>query len=752
MSQTEYIDELEQTVSAINVAMLRGTVDVVYSEILTNAIKKVEHIIEYLGTKENFTSPEYIKHVLYWRKFVEAYRGLVNISNADGLNKSQLILKGRLQTLLNDLVGEKQNDKGEKEPGILDSALENYVIAWSLDKTNRNDITEADVKDMVKHTEDIGLLGHMTGDADTSQDMLLALMAKEFKATKQRMLDMVYNRSQDVREAATKLLRETAGNTIDYSFMHMLNEKGEWEGRYVKEIGYQYYSKLDQLMKALQDSDGNPFRYIEKTNVKDYTQEELEHNKKLAKAKSDLSDFMRPEELTKDGRKDGKYHRLNSEFINAREKVMEYKPSIKQYVRRNGISDIQMQNFKNKYYDEIEYFKKGRDGYGDFTGLVKLDTMSVIKKEYVEKREVASDGEIMQDSKYLKIMDPQNALEVAQKEFYLMFRRVYEEELLPMLPKNIESMMTGKSPIVKDRFMKSVEAKPDFIKRIWGKTQMGWSNFWNTTTKQEIVAFDEFGNFVEDTLPIFFVGSPRTEADLKNIQDKMDLKVKQRKEAKNAKEQEAIDQELQELRITRSRLQNQPTGNEMSKDMADNLLRFIGMAQNYESMGQVEDTFKAIMETMAKRQYTPAEYKVFTRIGKGINKGLQKIGIKGTGTSRGESRLLQRARKFMSMTFYQNEKRSMEWYDKLAKGIVNVSSLGYVGFNVFGNINNFVMGRVNNGIEALGGLYFDTGAYAKATLEFDKRMATDQFHKWSHNAHGAFGKSKYKAYIPISKI
>ena len=751
MDQAEYMEELEQTISSINVAMLRGTVDVVYSEILTNAIKKIRDLIEYLGTAENKTSPEYIKHILYWRKFTESYRGLVNLSNADGLNKSQFALKETLQTLLNDLVGETQNDKGEKDPGILDTALEDYVVTWSLDKTNRN-VTEEEVREMVNHAEDIGLLAHMTGDADTSHDILLALMAKEFKATKQRMLDKIMNISQNIRDGATKLLRETAGNTIDYGFMQMLNEQGEWEGRYIKEIGYQYYSKLDQLNKALQDSDGNPFRYIEHTNIKDYTESDLEHNKKLAQAKADYSEFMRPEVLTKQGRQDGKYHRLSQSFITAREKVMEYKPSIQQFVQRNGISDIVVQNFRNKYYKEIEYFQKKKDAYGEFTGLVKLDTMSVIKKEYVEKREFSSDGENMQDSKYLKIMDPQNTLEHAQKEFYLMFRRIYEDELLPMLPKNIESLMTGKSPIVKDRFMKSIEAKPDFIKKMWAKTQIGWSNFWNTSTKQEIVAFDEQGNFVEDSLPISMVGSPRTEAELQNIQDKIELKLKNRKTAKTGKEQEAIDKELTDLRHTRARLQSQPTGSEMNKDMAENLLMFTGMAQNYESMGQVEDTFKAIMETMVNRTYTPAEYKVFTRIGKSVGRGLKKVGIKGSGTTKGESRILQRARKFMSMTFYQNDKRSMEWYDKIAKGIVNVSSLGYVGFNVFGNINNFVMGRVNNGIEAIGGLYFDPDAYAKATLQFNMHMAQEQFNKWAHNANGAFGKGKYKAYIPYSKI
>ena len=747
MSQSQYIEELEQTISAINVAMLRGTVDIVFTDMLQDAIKKIDDVVAYLGDKNNFNDPEYIKHVLYWKKFVETYRGLANISDADGLNKTQLILKEKLQTRLNDLVGPDQNDRGDKEPGILDNALENYVVSWAFEKTNRNDLTEDDVRAMIKHTEDIGMIGHLTGDADTSQDILLALMAKEFKAKKQELLDKIQNRNEEIRAAATRLLKLSPGNTIDYSFMQVFDE-GEWTGRYVKEIGFQYYSKLNELYDKLSDSEGNALRYIERLNGDELTDAEKEHNIKLAKAKEAFSEFMRPEELTREGRKDGKYHRLTKEFLDARNRVMEYKPSIRQYVRKNGVSDIEVQNFKNKYYDEITYYRKIKNSNGEFTGLVKLDTMNVIKKDYVEKREVTSDGQEMRDSKYLKIMNPQNELERAQKDFYLMFRRIYEDELLPMLPKNIEMLMSGKSPIVRDRFMRELEKKPDIVKRLWGKMGEGWTNFWNTTTKQEVVAFDEYGNFVEDTLPIYYIGNPKTEEDLTEINNKIQLKIKQIKTAKNAREEESLKEELKRLRLERNRLQNAPTTKQMSRDMADNLLRFGAMAQNYESLGQIEDTLKAVMHTMEKRTYEPAEFKVVSK----LKEGFKRVGLKGTGSTRGEARLLQRARKWMSMTYYDNEKRSLEWYDKLSQKVVSFSSLGYVGFNVFGNINNFVMGRVNNGIEAIGGLYFDRSAYVKATAEFNKRMGFDYFNKWAHNYYGAFGTGKYEEYKPYSKF
>lgn len=56
----------------------------------------------------------------------------------------------------------------------------------------------------------------------------------------------------------------------------------------------------------------------------------------------------------------------------------------------------------------------------------------------------------------------------------------------------------------------------------------------------------------------------------------------------------------------RQRLQTQPALNELSLDMADSLLRFSAMAEQYEILGSVEDTMHAFLDIIHRRQYNPA--------------------------------------------------------------------------------------------------------------------------------------------------
>ena len=57
--------------------------------------------------------------------------------------------------------------------------------------------------------------------------------------------------------------------------------------------------------------------------------------------------------------------------------------------------------------------------------------------------------------------------------------------------------------------------------------------------------------------------------------------------------------------------------------------------------------------------------------------------------------------------------------DKVADELIGLSSLSYVAFNPFGNLNNYVMGRINNGIEVLGSRYFSKQSYVRATREYN---------------------------------
>jgi hypothetical protein len=72
------------------------------------------------------------------------------------------------------------------------------------------------------------------------------------------------------------------------------------------------------------------------------------------------------------------------------------------------------------------------------------------------------------------------------------------------------------------------------------------------------------------------------------------------------------------------------------------------------------------------------------------------------------------------MVYYNNDEYDYSKFAQVSSKLQNLTSLKGIGFNVFGAVNNYVMGRINNAIEAYGGVYFDRPAYFRATGEYNK--------------------------------
>ena len=53
---------------------------------------------------------------------------------------------------------------------------------------------------------------------------------------------------------------------------------------------------------------------------------------------------------------------------------------------------------------------------------------------------------------------------------------------------------------------------------------------------------------------------------------------------------------------------------------------------------------------------------------------------------------------------------------------MRLTSWSFVAFNVTGNVNNFVMGKVNNNIEYLGGRFIPRKVMMRATAEFNRQV------------------------------
>ena len=270
--------------------------------------------------------------------------------------------------------------------------------------------------------------------------------------------------------------------------------------------------------------------------------------------------------------------------------------------------------------------------------------------------------------------------------------------------------MAGRVPIVKNNVLDTLKNQPNVVTKMYANMVRGIKNFTQETATQKNVLLDEQGNFV-NSLPIFYTGKVRVDEDLKNVET--EITALQDKKKKGTIGPEQYKTELALLNGKAAQLRSQPSLGELNKDMTTALIKFSAMAEHYEVMGEIEDTLTAMQTVIERRKYTPADEAI--SLGTTIDSKFKKAGtIKGV-----DSNALKRAKKYMSMIYYDNELVSKKMVDKLADELIGMSSLAYVAFNPFGNLNNYVMGRINNGIEVLGSRYFAKQSYVRATKEYN---------------------------------
>jgi hypothetical protein len=522
------------------------------------------------------------------------------------------------------------------------------------------------------------------------------------------------------------------------------DDKGNFTGRYVKPLGKQYYDKIDQLRSQLFDEEGNWKEYREIDDVTTAKPEDIAYNKELYKAKQAYTNFWRAETIgVNDKPVDGEYHGYTDDFKEARLKheVFIAEGTHGYWVRRKGVSDKAYMNYKLKYFDTVETkFAVKKDG--NFTGKVTDGTITVPKVKYRFAREITSKGEDMRNPKYKDIMNPTDALGEARKEFYELYVKHYENDLLKKLPTSVRDSMLGRAPLVESNLINQLKGRSNLFTKLWAKTTRSVKNLTTETSEMRRVVVDETGQFV-DTLPIFFVGNPRDEEALAVIEGKIEQLSKERKlgaiNAIDYKKQKA------ELEGKAAAIRSKPSTNEISTDLGDSLLKFSAMAEHYETMGTIEDTMNAMIYVLERREYEPADDRI-SRVAKVAGK-VTKIGQKKGAL---EPNAVRRAKKFMSMVFYDSDEVTKGMRDKIVDKLINASSLTYVAFNPFGNLNNYVMGRLNNNIEALGQRFVSTGAYNRSSLEFNKRALPDVVKRYAMDAKKFTG-GQYDPTLPMSK-
>ena len=596
---------------------------------------------------------------------------------------------------------------------------------------------------------DISIVDYLSRDEDTSTDTLIAIMKKLWKAENQKVLDRVDERDKFMSLLGSKLVKLSPGKTMKdvFSFMIILDEKGNHTGRYVQAIGEKYYSKLEALKVDLYDENGNWKEYIEIDDISKADPEDLKFNKDLFKARNKYYEFLNAETIgSNKERTSGEYHEYTQEFIDIRNQYQDFVPGGENgyWVFKSGISKQDQEKFHSKYFNAIPI--KSPIIIDDvFTG--KLINSGTIKhfprKEYRVKKEISSKGEDMRSEKYKEIMEPKvsDALSIAKRNFYLGYMKTYKESLEKLGDK--ASNMLGKTPRIAGKLAQEIKANSDGAKKLWSNTVRKAKEFTQTTTRLSSVNTDEKGNIVRG-IPIMYTGSLRNEESIKLIQEEI-KELKEKYSNSKYANSESYGAKLSALNDKLISLQSKPAAEELSFDLVGTILKFSAMAENYEVMTAIEDTMLAFQQVIEKRQYNEYVSPLKARA--------RKITGKNDLFSKKRNLVKERANKFLEMVFYEESEVTKKMYDKVIDKLLSYTSLSYVAFNVFGNFNNYMVGRLNNGIEMMGQRFFARDAYIRASKEFNTRAVKDLVHRTSYKANKATlrGKGKFDPYEPMSK-
>ena len=729
-TEKEKQDDIARTISFINKGISKGPNEQskVYSALLSDALKQIRDFTAYIEDPANISKREYISYVLNFNRYISSFENLYVVEDTVQLNATQKTLILKLQVEVNKLVGGTQLKSGKE--GLVNNAIFNFVKEVVRNRSNKkfgvegSGFTEQDLIDELTIGDDISLGDLQTRDLATSSDTLLAVIDKIYKEQKQILLDKIGFRENVISSAANKLLKlDGRSKNQIYDYMHVFDSDGNRTGSYVKKIGKRYADKQFELRQELFDVNGHMYQYRDVTDLIQASQEDIDYNIALALKKKENGSFWQAERSDESGNRiDGEYHRYTDEFLQERRKYENWvsNGTYGKWQRKSGIKDSLYDQWQLKHFDFKKYSKASYSNDMPTGVVVKQQPGRFPKVQYRVINEFTvnkdgSQGQDMRSDRYKAIFDPSktDALSIAQREFYELYVQYYEKELLQMLPDSVISQMIGSNPIVRDNLLDDLKNKPNVFTRMYSNTIRSIKNITTETAVEKIVILDENGNFT-NSMPIGFTGSPRVDGALEAAQAELTILSDTYKKGKMSPERYKADKAVIEGRIAKLRVQ--PSAGEISSDLGSSLLKFSAMAEHYEVMGEIEDTLAAIVRVIENKEYSPSS-KTTSLLGRTAGNTLKKVGFKRE--TSGDSNSLKRARKYLSMVYYDNEMISKGAVDKIADALISQSSLAYVAFNPFGNFNNYLMGRINNNIEMLGSRFFSKKSYFRASQEYN---------------------------------
>jgi hypothetical protein len=684
------INTLAALIDLIESDIAQGKPLLGFGRFLNYAIENMEDTNEFLSRDDIFLKESTAGVLLNYERFLNSYEAISVSINS--LNDS---LPGEQRNLLNKFA--KAHSISKEKYAI---AREKYIKG--ILSTSSQPLTAEEIDELYSKGNDIDAAGAAVSDLDTSSDIFLRIIARNFK----EKMDFARIKTMDfidkLDRASADLINNSPGKVVNYDFMY--EEQGENNYRIINPIGNAYFEKRNALYEALKNKDGVNKRYREVPNLKEASQEDVEYNKELYKAKKELADFNKPEIINEDGTiSDGQYHKYTEEFKAARAKY-EYFNGIK-WTPRAGISRSEYYNYRSKYYQFVEYIgaKVGKDG--KYTGVAVRKTGYFPKGKYKEiRQDVKLDGKDIRSEKYIKLMEDNSDLGKARRKFYAFYKNEYDKGFLQRLPTEMYNSLKFKFP-TEDAVTSKIDDLPTGVLRTFGKMGKAFVKFATDRTLKtpEVrnVTITEDGEVVSD-IPVMYTseyGGARNvekleelEETLKNLRDDF---------SKGKLSIQEFNKEKDKIRVQRNRLNSRPKNLKPVRDFAKSMKSMAAAIEMYEKKLALEDEFYLLRNQVNRRQYFKGEQQVS-----------------------GNSNTMKRLENWMKQIYRAEDStvnftRVQRIGTVIARKMKSALSLKSVGLNPISWTTNAAWGVLTDAIEAAGGRYYNIRSYSSSVKEYN---------------------------------
>lgn len=687
---TTKINEIQDTISKT----LKKRDELQYSkavgELIRNAKEDLENINEYVSNKNNRKDPNFLGKLIQYKKFIQEHQKIAVPDFSYG------------KRVVNDNINAVSNLIANVSRDIY-KEFEIYTSNLVKDKTSNPKLVQdpAELAKLMKEAVDLGTADTWFGDVYSSPEALLANVTKLFRDAQQELFDR-NDKFENKFKVLGNRLAKAMGGKATYDFMI---EKG---GRYLQRTSTDYHKKDNEITQKNRDLSGQYMEYNKIVSLENSTPEQLAHNVKIQKLKSEIREWKSSEIIDEETGTvtDGKNHKFTDEFkiTRAIHQKLDNDRGFWEWVRKEGISDEDYNAFlKNNFQPEKETWVAVQDD-GEYKGRVALKKLTFHKNELIE----VTDQWV--NKKYSDLMNDTSKLGELKKEFYNEYIAAFETGHLTKLPTTVRRKMIGRLPVVMKNFTDAATGRGEgFFKTASKQFRRYFSNDLNS--KAPLM---DANGFITNDIPIFYV------ADLKS-QERIDKLTIERDKFVTT------DPKYIELNELINRENKKLDEADVNTDLVESLIKFNAMAENYEVMKNLESSLLATKDIIEGRNYTKSN------------------GGKVEGKLSNTAKVFQN---WMNLVFYQADEADNSTIALVAKRVQEFTSLKGVGFSPISAVNNYIMGRINQKIEAYGGVLFTKKNYDKTTALFNKDYLPNIFKELSFAKEDG---SPYKIIRPYSK-